>query len=258
MLLLLLSGCAAHRPGIDRALLAENGPAGRKHGVSEQYTLRCPDALLITVPNRPDLTGARPLGADGRIDMGELGRLRVEGRTRSETARLVAAVAGEFPDRVQIDVTQYNSQQVYLFGPGIMPQRSVAYRGQETVVDLLQRIGGIQPGAAPNHVYVVRPHVPDGKSPEVFHVDLRAVLSKHDPKTNVRLQPFDEIHVGETRQAALEKYIPPLFRPLYESMCGLSRKFGDKAMVGELGPPEPPAGAGQPPPRPVDASIRAN
>lgn len=258
MLLLLLSGCAVNRAGMDRALLTENGPAGRKNGVTEQYTLRSPDALRVTVPNRPELTGVRPLGADGRIDMGELGRLRVEGRTLSETTRLVAAVAGEFPDRVHIDITQYNSQQVYLFGPGIVPQRSVAYLGQETVVDLLQRVGGIQPGAAPNHVYVVRPHVPDGKSPEVFHVDLRAVLTKHDPKTNVRLQPFDEIHVGETRQASLEKYIPPLFRPLYESMCGLSRKFGDKAMSGELGPPEAPAGAGPPPPPRPDASVRAD
>lgn len=209
--------------------MAEKGTLGRNQGVAEQYTLHCPDILVISVANHPELTGLRPVGPDGRIDIGELGRLRVESRTLPETQELVAAVAGEYPERVQVSVTEYNSQQVYLFGPGITPQRSVPYRGQETVVDLLQRIGGIRPGAAPNHVYVVRPHVSEGKTPEVFHVDLNGILARKDEKTNLRLQPFDEIHVGETRQASFEKYIPPLFRPLYESMCGLSRKWGEKS-----------------------------
>jgi protein involved in polysaccharide export with SLBB domain len=256
MLLLLLSGCALDRAHMDRALLAEKGSLDRNRGVREQYTLRCPDILLVSVTNRPELSAARPIGPDGRIDMGTLGRLRIEGRTVPEVTRLVAAVAGESPDRVQISVSQFNSQQVYLFGPGIMPQRSVPYRGQETVVDLLQRVGGTRPGAAPNHVYVVRPHVADNKAPEVFHADLQGILTGQDSTTNVRLQPFDEIHVGETRQASFEKYIPPLFRPLYESACGLRRRFGEKPPTEDLARPAPPAGAGEPPPPPGPVALK--
>jgi protein involved in polysaccharide export with SLBB domain len=212
----LLAGCLGERAAVDRALMAEQGTASRNQGVVEHYTLRCPDRVILDIARRPEMSGVRPLGADGRIDMGDMGRLRIEGRTLAETARLVAAAAGVDPADVHIAVAQYNSQQVYLFGPGITPQRSVAYRGQETVVDLLKRVGGIRPGAAPNHVYVVRPRVVEGKAPEVFHVDLRGILAHNDPTTNVRVQPFDEIHVGETRQASFEKYIPPLFLQLFD------------------------------------------
>jgi protein involved in polysaccharide export with SLBB domain len=118
----------------------------------------------------------------------------------------------------------FNSQQIYLFGAGVGSQRSVAYQGPETVVDLLQRVGGITAGASANHIYVVRPHVVDGKAPEVFHIDLRSILERQDEKTNILVQPFDEIHVGETRQSYFEKCVPPCLRPVYEAVCGLHRR----------------------------------
>ena len=43
------------------------------------------------------------------------------------------------------------------------------------MLDLLQRVGGIAPGAAPQDVYVVRSHLGEGR-PEVFHVDLDAIV----------------------------------------------------------------------------------
>ena len=96
-------------------------------------------------------------------------------------------------------------------------QRSVPYRGQETVLDLLQRVGGLTPGAEPDDVYVVRPHIGDNKRAEVFHVHLRAIVMKQDHKTNIRLLPFDQVYVGETRQARVEKAIPPWMQPIYRA-----------------------------------------
>ncbi|HYV37763.1 MAG TPA: hypothetical protein VE988_18910, partial [Gemmataceae bacterium] len=103
---------------------------------------------------------------------------------------------------------------IYVIGEVIGLQRAVPYHGQETVLDLLQRTGGITPGAEPEGVYVVRSHVGDAKRPEVFHVDLRAIVIDHDERTNLRLQPFDQVHVAATRRAGLQKIMPPWLRKL--------------------------------------------
>jgi protein involved in polysaccharide export with SLBB domain len=191
-------------------------------GALEAYLVGCPDVLEVAVAGRPDLGCRAPVAVDGCVDLGALGRPRVEGRTPPAIARELAGPAGVPADRVVLRVAAYNSQQVFLFGQVNGVQKAVPYRGPETVLDLLQRTGGLTPGAAPEDVYVIRPHLVDGTRPEVFHVDLQAIVLKHDPATNLRLQPFDQVHVGETRQATVEHCLPPGLRPLYQALCGQS------------------------------------
>jgi polysaccharide export outer membrane protein len=206
---------------VDRALRADKAPHARGQAVAESYAIHCPDVLQITVADRPDLTGRRTIGPDGRINLGDAGQPRVEGRTVAEIAQLVAGQFGVPPGRVHVDVAEFKSQKVYVFGEVSGLQRAVAYEGEETVLDLLQRVGGITPGAAPNDVYVVRPRVAEGEAPEVFHINLRAIVLKKDERTNLRLQPFDQVYVGETRQASWSRCVPPCLRPLYDTFCGL-------------------------------------
>lgn len=220
---LLFGGCAASKPQhVDRSLMREKGSARRNEGVPERYPIGCPDVLEITVVGRPEYTGRRTVRPDGRIDLGELGQPRVEGRAAPEVIHLIAGLLALPPEYVDVRVAEYHSQVLYLFGEVNGLQRTVPYRGQETVLDLLQRAGGITSGAAPDDVFVVRSRILDGQRPEVFHVDLRAIVLKQDQKTNLRLQPFDQIHVGATRRARLEKCFPPWLRPLYQLVCGLS------------------------------------
>ena len=84
------------------------------------------------------------------------------------------------------------------------------------MLDLLQRVGGITPGAEPKDVYVLRPHLGDNRRPEVFHVDLHAIVLKNDHRTNIRLLSFDQIYVGETRRAQIEKALPLWLRGAYQ------------------------------------------
>lgn len=219
----LAAGCAAQRAHLDRALLAEKGSVKRNEGVSEHYAVHCPDVLELAVAGRPELNGPHPVDADGRIELAAIGRLRVEGRTTAEIKGLVAEVAGVGTEHVCLRVAEFNSQEIYLYGQVFGLQRAVAYQGQETVLDLLQRVGGITPGAASNDVSIVRPHIVAGKTPEVFRVNLKAIIAHQNDQTNIRLQPFDEVHVGETRKSCLEKCVPPCLRPLYEAICGLRR-----------------------------------
>jgi protein involved in polysaccharide export with SLBB domain len=215
-----VGGCASSRPHVDKSLLEERGSAARNEGVAERYVIGCPDVLEVTVAGRPELAVRAAVGVDGRADLGTLGKPRVEGHTVPEIARALADYLGLPVEYVDVWVAEYRSQCLYLFGEVHGLQRSVEYRGQETVLDLLQRVGGITPGAAPDEVYVVRSRIAEGQRPAVFYVDLRAIVVGHDQRTNLRLQPFDQVHVGATRRARLVKCLPPWLRPLFYTLCG--------------------------------------
>ena len=212
-----LAGCAAlNRVNVEKHLLDDK--TQRHAGVTEQYRVGCPDVLEIRLDDRPELSGRHTIPPSGRVELGDYAKLRVEGRTLTEIAQLVAQETGVPPEAVHVRVLEFHSQHVVLFGQVIGWQRTVPYQGQETVLDVLQRVGGITPGAEPEDVWVVRVHLGDSQRPEVFHVDLKAIVLKHDHKTNIRLMPFDQVYVGETRQARVEKSFPPWLRPAYQAV----------------------------------------
>jgi polysaccharide biosynthesis/export protein len=218
MLSLPASGCVKDRGDLEKNLLAARHSTQRNEGVEDSYRVGCPDVIELRVEPRTEFTGKYKIAPDGKIDLGDYGKLRIEDRTPPEIATLMAAEIGVAPENVRVRVVEYHSSNVILLGEIAGSQRSIPYRGQETVLDLLQRIGGITIGAEPQDIYVVRPHLGDSQRPEVFHVDLNAIVVKHDYKTNVRILPFDQIYVGETRQAKVEKALPPWLRPLYQAV----------------------------------------
>src|SRR5438093_1577377 len=83
-----------------------------------------------------------------------------------------------------------------LFAELVGRHRTIPYQGAETVLDVLQRVGGITPGAEPTEIYVVRSHIGDLQRPEVFHVDLEGIVIDRDHHTNIRVRPYDQIYVG--------------------------------------------------------------
>lgn len=223
------AGCGLSRQQVDQALKPHPGAAGRSAGTAGRYMVGCPDVLMVEVAGKSNVLERLSVGPDGRIDLGILGRPRVEGRSLAEVARDVAELAGVAPEAVRVEVVEYNSQQVYLYGEVAGLQRAVAFRGEETVADLLQRAGGITPGAAPHRVHLVRPRVVEGRPPLIYHVDLEAIVNDREQGSNVLIQPFDQIYVAETRKSSLEKCVPPLLRPLYGTLCGLRRPRKDPA-----------------------------
>ena len=142
-------------------------------------------------------------------------RLHVDGLTPPEIARAAADRLGLPSDRVRVGVIEYNSQELYLFGEVAGQERSVPYQGPETILDLLQRVGGVAPGAAVGDIQILRSHVADGTSPELFEVDLAAIL-RGDQKTNVCLEPFDQIYIGQTKRSHFKTLLPPWLQALCE------------------------------------------
>jgi len=223
VVLCLLAGCAHTEPHVDQAVKADRGGSQRNQGVAERYLVHCPDVLAVSIDGRPDLGGSAAVSADGRLNLENLGRPRVEERTTTEVTNGLAAALQAPPDSVHVRVAEFKSQQVYLFGEVIGLPRAVPYQGPETVLDLLQRVGGITPGASAGDIHVIRSHVAEGRDPEVFHIDMQAITQQMDQRTNVRLQPFDQVYVGQTRRAVIARCMPPWLQPAFQSLVGLRR-----------------------------------
>lgn len=222
--LALTAGCAVHRSRLEEALMAQRAPRALESSPALAYHLLCPDVVEINVAGAPAWSGRHRVGADGKIDLAEAGRVRVEGLTPPQVAATVAELACVDPGVVAVNVVEYSSQQVFLFGEVTGQQRALPYQGPETVLELLRRAGGLTPGAAPSEVAIVRPHIADAKAPEVFHVDLEAILLKKDQHSNVRLEPFDQVYIGQSSPSKLRPCVPPWLRPTYEALCGMRRR----------------------------------
>jgi protein involved in polysaccharide export with SLBB domain len=217
------AGCTSQRPWIDRAIMAQPTPPAALDSTAAEYLVSCPDVLEIKVSGRPELSGRQEIAGDGKINAPNGERVRVEGLSTGDAARRLAGVSRLNLNQVTVSVAAYHAQQIYLFGQGVGLQRSVPYQGPETTLDLLKRVGGVTPGAAPDEVYVLRSRIAEGKQPEVFHVRLRDILTKHDESTNIRLQPQDQIYVGETNRSALSRYMPPWLKPMFDAIWGMAR-----------------------------------
>lgn len=226
--LMLLTGCMSSRPHVDEALLQHGKSRSNPNEVAQQYRVGCPDVLEISIDNSEDWRGLKiPIEVDGRIDLGPLGRPRVEGKTSAEVAQFIAGLGRVPPYEVHVRVADYRSQKVYIFGQVKGLERAVPFYGQETVLELLQRAGGITAGAELTNVYVIRANVADGGRPEVYPINLRDIVMKNNDKSNLLLEPGDQVYIGETRRSSFTKCVPPIFRPLYESLWGLYRAGQD-------------------------------
>lgn len=188
---------------------------------AEIYTLACPDVIEVVFADRPQLGPLATIQADGCIDLGKWGSVHVEGDTVEEAAAHIAERVNVPANRVTVEVVEFNSRQVFVFGPVNGEPRVVDYRGPETVVELLQRVGGLSPDAMPDAVYVVRAQLGEGIPAEALTVDLDAIHRRKDHRTNIHVQPLDSIYVGEKPRSLIGRAVPDFFKPLYESIVDL-------------------------------------
>jgi polysaccharide biosynthesis/export protein len=216
LLALPAAGCAHDRELLREALL-RSAPAPSP--VAE-YPVACPDIIRVSVAGRPEVSGATEVQANGCVALGSLGGVRVAGMTSSDIEKEIAAAVGVAPHGVRVDVERCLSRQVYVFGEVNGQQRAVHYEGPERIVDLLRRTGGVTPESAPEEVRILRN--PDLANPEAetIRVDLRAILLEGDDRTNVVVQPYDQIYVGESKGARVGRCLHPWLRPLCKWMSG--------------------------------------
>jgi hypothetical protein len=220
-----LAGCATTAPEIDLPV-----PPSLVEPVRPEYTLGCPDVIHIEVEGRPQLSRELAVRPDGRVDLGEHGRPRVEGLTPTEARGVVADALGEDVERVSLAVVGFESRQVYLVGETGGVQRAVAYRGPESLAAVLSRSGGLPEGCTVGEVTVVRSRVAEGCGPEVFHVPLGCPHAPNPAARAFVIRPNDRVFLAETRRSCLCRMAAPWLRPLLEAFWGV-QPGGDGPLV---------------------------
>jgi protein involved in polysaccharide export with SLBB domain len=211
---LLAAGCATKRMAVEKAL-REAGPS--PVNLESRYLVRFPDTLEVRVGSRPDCCGTRPVTVEGTVWLGGGAEVPVSGLPAPDIARLIARELNVPDADVTVRVARYESQQLFLVGPNGAIQEALPYRGPETVVDLLRRAGKTREADLLD-VRVIRPHVADGLLPEVFLVDLHAILVNQEAKTNVRLMPGDRVQVGQSPPERVCCKLPPWLKPLWRKL----------------------------------------
>ncbi len=182
---------------------------------AEVYTLAYPDVIEVTFTGQSEQVQTARIDPDGCVRFQNFSPVHVEGNTSGDAAADIAEAGNLQPETVRVEVCEFNSRKLTLFGQVNGGPRVVEYRGPETVVDVLSRTGGLSPTAATNEVYIVRAQMTEGMPAEVLTVDLQAIR-RGDNRSNYRVQPLDEIYVGEMPRARIGKAIPTLLKPIYD------------------------------------------
>jgi protein involved in polysaccharide export with SLBB domain len=166
------------------------------------------------------VSGAYTVGPEGRIQLTALGNPRIEGQTTAVLTDRVAAELGLLVAQVKCRVVEHQSRVIFVHGPIEGGDRAVLYRGPESVVSFLRCCGGLTRGADVRDIAVVRGNVARGTKPQVLPVDLEAILLRGEAESNVLLQPFDQVCIGELPRSKFGRALPHWLRPLYRGLCG--------------------------------------
>jgi protein involved in polysaccharide export with SLBB domain len=219
---MLLAGCS------NTQLLRQKCPpppdlkaAAESPAPSTAYQVGCPDVLLVNFADNPEWDALAVVDVDGRLPLEQPGKPQADGRTLEDIRRDLAALAGCSPDRVSVSLAAARSGRTVVYGPVRGRARVVPYQGPEPVIDFLKRIGGLPPGSKLNQVYVIRPNVAASSRPQVYRVNVAAVLVDGDSRTNVPVQPDDQVYIGETKQSSLSRLMPDWLGTAYRRVTGL-------------------------------------
>lgn len=166
-----------------------------------EYRIGPSDVLTIIVWEHPELTipagsfrtaaeGGNEVKADGTVFYPYAGNIAVAGLTTNEVKTLLENSLSSVIKKPQIDVrvASFNSQRVYVTGsvmqPGIVPISSTPL----TLVDAIERLGGLNDAAAWGTVTLTRNGV-------ASNISLRSLYEDGRWAENLLLQDGDLIHV---------------------------------------------------------------
>jgi protein involved in polysaccharide export with SLBB domain len=179
-------------------------PANLPHELAKEvlpdYFLEPGDRVLlepIALDSEFRSVGDQKIQVDGSIDLGEFGRIRLDGMTveQAEIAvqEQVVSLGGE-REQFNVQLVETNAAHVYVLGEVGSPG-TYSIDGSELVLDAILKAGGLTSKASPCDILLVRPTDPcDCRV--VLPVCYRELTQMGSVATNYQLQPGDRIFVG--------------------------------------------------------------
>ena len=203
-----------------------------------EYRAAPPDVLSIKVRGVDELTGRQRIRPDGRIALGVFGEVKVSGLTPLEISDKIERFLDRYYRDVEVavNVEGFLSKEIYVFGQvnTAYYQGTVPYTGQETVLEVIARMGGISNIAASRYVKLIRPNIFKGNQPEEYRVNLHDIVLHGKYETNIMVLPYDTIYVPPTPLGAASIFIRRLISPGEPFLRGASQsRTYDKMADGE-------------------------
>jgi len=158
------------------------------------------DVLSITVYEEADLSRDHVrVAADGCITFPLVGRIEVENMNTSEIEQRISQKLMEgqflFDAHVSVMVEEYRSKQYLILGSVKAPGKYYL-REQERILDAISRSKGIDFEQGGKQAMVVRTEYPNTEYERkiVIRIDLEALLSGSDQRSNIPLQDNDVLY----------------------------------------------------------------
>lgn len=156
------------------------------------YVIGPADVLHVSVWKEQDLTNTMPVRADGMISLPLLNDVKAAGLTPMELAASITEKLKKYitDPRVTVEVTQMNSQRIYITGEVLHPG-SMNLTPDMTVLQALASAGFTQ-FANTKGIYVLR--TDSGKQQKIA-VNYKKLVKGDDMQQNILLKPGDTIVV---------------------------------------------------------------
>ncbi len=169
---------------------------------NEEYELGPGDEISLDFPGRPELSGKKVVGPDGRITLSLVGPIKVADKTRAEVAKEVSeALSVYYKDiSLTVNVDKYGSNRIVIIGsvqrPGVLYFDTVP-----TLLDVIAR-GGLlaSPSGGSSSASTSRDGIPEHcaiyrGNDEVVWVNLRELLQSGNSMADLRLRRNDIVFV---------------------------------------------------------------
>lgn len=185
-------------------------------------------AALQTVQQ---VRGEHLVRADGTVDLGVYGCVYVTGMSLCQAKTVIEQHLSQFflDPEISLDIFAYNSKVYYVIvdggGYGMQVVR-FPITGNETVLDAIERIGGIPSVGSRRRIWVARPTPANHQCVQILPVDWLAITMSGSTRTNYQVFPGDRIYIKADPLIAfdnmLAKIISPIERILGVTLLGTS------------------------------------
>lgn len=202
-----------------------------REAITEQLkaTLRAPKvSLSLAEPAaRQQIVGEHLIGPDGRVNLGTYGSVYLAGMSVREAKAAIEDHLSEYLEEpeVSVEVYAYNSQSYYIVLQGVGNGQGdgvvrVPVTGNETVLDALTQIQGLQPFSS-KRVWIARPAPDRLGSDQILPVDWNSISQGGATATNYQILPGDRLFVAENQMLAFGAFIDRAVQP-FERVLGFS------------------------------------
>ena len=182
-------------------------------GAQASYRLAPGDALTVRFFYNPELNESVQIRPDGRISLGLIGELHIDGLTIVELTASLEALYQDTLRRpaITIQVTSYANQKFFVGGEVQRPGMFLL-TGQQTVLGAILEAGGMTKTAERNNVYLIRrTNTADATT---MKISLDEFPDQPSSAAALRIEPYDVIVVAESGVARANRFVDQYIRQM--------------------------------------------